>query len=866
MPFYNIIHYMKMSKCYPMILVSLLLALGITNAFSQNRITHKKGKASLNIIKSDSLPELNKLQPYDKVITAEAKSFKGIFTISKVKNKYYFEIPDSILDRDFLVSSYLKKGPAIFPRPTEGFAGEILGNTQISFSKGPNNKLFIKRLVYDEIANDSTDNGLHRSLKMNDIQPIMFAFNIVTNGQNTTVIDVTDFLNSDLSIISGNVKKLFMATAFQSDKSYIDTIQVFPMNIEVTGTKTYIVDQSAFTTEINTSFVLLPKKAMQIRYADERIGYNSQLRTNFDMDSQRGKIIERITRWRLEPKAEDLERYMKGELVEPIKPIVFYIDPTTPKKWVPYIVKAVNDWQPAFEQAGFKNAIYAKEATMNDTSRNPKDSRFNTIVYVPSMTSGIFHNLTIDPRSGEILQANILINHNTLAVLHDTYMMQTSAVDRRARNVEYSTELMGELLRVALSVHVGNCLGLLENAGASSTVSVAKLRDKGWVVKHGISPSIMQGAMFNYVAQPEDRIPEAGLLAHVGEYDKWAISFGYRCFPKINNSIAERDYLRKIIADSLRVKSQLYYGAAPKENELASDPRNQSDDLGDNAIEASSLGIKNLKYILPHLRQWTAQPDKLYATNGQFGISFYHLIEQFDNYLRNVANIFGTYYYNPHGTESKEQVYKPVSIGQQRKSMAFLKTEVFDKVPRWIVSDSIINICLDLPYNNTVYSLGTDMLNSLLDLKRLKKINATAERFGGNNTYDLISYLTDLDSCIWPELGTSRKVSSYHMVLQKMYITAIATIIDTPRDITNTIVVAISRGHLIDLKQKVISSLKLVKGQNSSDHYRDILAQINKLIDPKRVIPASVNSQIPQQGQKNVQEVTHFWEKKSVQY
>jgi hypothetical protein len=857
---------MKIFKYRLIILMSLLLIFGITNTFSQKKKVQKKGKISQNVIKSDSLPGLNKPQPYDKVITSDARIFKGAYTVIRVKDKYYFEIPDSILERDFQVISRIEKGPAIFQRDPEGFAGKILGNTQISFSKGPSNKLFIKRLIYEEIANDSSDNGLNHSLKMNDLQPVLFAFDIKAYGKNSIVIDVTDFLNSDLAIISGNIKELFKAMAFQPDRSYIDTVQAFSTNVEVFGIKTYITNQTAFTTRINTSFVLLPKIPMQVRYSDERIGYDSQLRIDFDQDSQRAKTIERITRWRLEPKVKDMARYLKGELVEPIKSIIFYIDPTTPKKWVPYIIKAVNDWQPAFERAGFKNAIYAKETTMNDTCWNVKDGRFNTIVYVPSMASGIFNNLVTDPRSGEILQANIQINHNTLSLLHDTYLAQAGAIDQRARNVEYSTELMGELLRVELSVNVGYSLGLLENPGASSVVPVAKLRDKGWVEKHGISPSIMQGTLFNYVAQPEDKITKDGIIARIGEYDKWAIAFGYKCFSKMNNPIEERDYLRKMIADSLRVNPQLYYGAAPKKNELVSDPRNLSDNLGDNAIESSYLGIKNLKNIALHFPQWTAQADKLYdAKGGPFGATFNFLIAQFYACLNNVASIFGTYYYHPHGTESDQKVYTPVALGQQKKSLAFLKSELFNKAPQWIASDALTNLSIDFPYNNYMYRVGVDLLNSLLNLKRLKNINATAERFGESKTYTLVSYLSDLNACIWPELGTPQKVSSYHMVLQKMYIADIATVIATSRDITNTAAIAISRGHLIDLKQRITKSLKLITDQSSKNHYRDILVQINKLTDPKRATSASVNMQAPQ-GLINIQEGTRFWRKESVQY
>jgi hypothetical protein len=850
------------------ILVSLFLAIGTSSSFSKaNRKTSEKKEIDKNAVKTDSVLGLNRPQPYDKVITADAKSFNGAFIVHKVKDRYYFEIPDSILGRDFQVVSSIGKGPAVRHRSPEGLAGKILGNMQISFSKAPSDKLFIKRMEYDEIANDSTNNGLYNALKMNSLQPVLSAFEIKAYGKNSVVIDVTDYLNGDLPIITGNIKEVFQATSLQADRSYINFINAFPININIETVKTYNVDQASITTQINTNFILLPKQIMHIRYADQRVGFDSQIRTDFDQDAQRGKKVEFIKRWRLEPRPEDLDRYEKGELVEPAKPIVFYIDPTTPQKWVPYIIKAVNDWQTAFEKAGFKKAIYAKEATINDSCWNIRDGRFNTIIYEPAMTSGIAHNLVIDPRSGEIIQASIRINHNTLSSLHDTYLIQAGAIDKKARNAEYSTELMGELLHTLLTGHIGSTLGLSDNAGAASTVPVAKLRDKEWVAKHGISPSIMQNTLFNYVAQPEDSMTENEIFGHIGDYDKWAIFWGYKCFPQMNNPIAVRDYLRKIVADSLSTNPWLYYGAIPKEKELVSDPRNQPYNLGNDAIEANALAIKNLKIVAHNLVKWTAKPYELYSPNGgQLGLISYALLGQFSNNLENVANIFGTYYYNPHGPESNEKVYKYVPLVLQKKSMTFLKTELFEKAPLWILPETITNYMVDLPYNNYVFSLGTYVLKrDLLDFKRLRNINSTAERFGANNTYSLAMYFRDLDACIWSELGTSKKVSSYHMILQKTYLDALNAVIDTPREITGISVIALTRGHLIELKQKVIKSLKLINNKSSKDHYLDILAQINKLTDPKREVPAPVLPQAPN-GQNKIQTNLLSWKNDSVQF
>jgi hypothetical protein len=357
------------------------------------------------------------------------------------------------------------------------------------------------------------------------------------------------------------------------------------------------------------------------------------------------------------------------------------------------------------------------------------------------------------------------------------------------------------------------------------------------------------------------------IFGHIGDYDKWAIFWGYKCFPQMNNPIVVRDYLRKIVADSLSINPRLYYGATPKEKQLVSDPRNQPYNLGNDAVEASALAIKNLKIVAANLVKWTAKSDELYSPNGgDLGITSNALFNQFSNYLESVANVFGTYYYNPHGVESNEMVYKCVPLALQKKSMTFLKTELFDKVPEWILPEATANIMIDLPYNNFIYSFGADFLKLfLLDFKRLGNINSTAERFGANNTYSLAMYFSDLDTGIWSELATSQKVSSYHMVLQKIYLDAMNAVIDAPREITNISVIALTRGHLVELKGKVINSLKLIKDQSSKDHYRDILAQINKLTDPKRVAPAPTLPQSPK-GQNKVQADIRFWKNESVQF
>ncbi|OXG05080.1 uncharacterized protein DUF5118 [Flavobacterium araucananum] len=861
---------MKNFKISRNFLVTLLCIVGINSTFSQtDKKSSKKEKAGKNASKTDSIPDFNKPQPYDKVISSDAKLSKGVFVVAKVKERYYFEIPNEVLDRDFQVTSRIGKGPAVFQKVPEGSAGKLLESTQIRFTKAPNDKLFVKRFVYDQVATDSSDNGLYRTLKVNDLQPVMTAFDIKAYGKNSLVIDVTDYINSDLGIFTGKLKDIFQTTAFQADRSYINSIEALPTSVEVFTVKTYEDNNKSYlTTEVNTSFLLLPKETMRIRYSDERIGYSTLLRTDLDQDPQRIKKVEIINRWRLEPKVEDKERYAKGELVDPQKPIVFYINPTTPKKWVPYIKRAVSDWQAAFEKAGFKNAIYAKEATISDSIWNAKNGGFNTINYAPNMGSDISQNVTIDPRSGEILQANIQINHNVLFALYGTYLVQAGAIDKRAQNRAYSDDLMGELMRVELTAQVGSTLGLLKNAGAASTVAIAKLRDKQWTSKHGISPSIMQNTLFNYVAQPEDNITENGILGRIGDYDKWAIFWGYKIHPDLKNLIQERTYLRQILTDSLKVNPQLYYGVQPKDNDPVTDPRNQTNSLGTNTVESSRLGIKNLKIILSNLPKWTLNKEELYApTGGQIGYSYGYVVSQYRTYLENVSNILGTYYYNPHDSGSTQKTFSCVPLEEQKKAMTFLTTEIFDKQgPQWLIDENITKLTIDIPYNNDMYSIGANLLvQVMLDFKKLKKINIIAERFGAENTYSLVSYLNDLDKGVWSELNTPQKVSSYHMLLQKMYLKASNVILDTPRDINSATTIAITRGHLLDLKQRVMGTLKITTDKNSKTHYWDVIAEINKLTNPKRVIPAPALPANPEAKKALHQGVSEL-EKESVEY
>jgi len=599
-------------------------------AFSQTHTPHV----------GDSLPALpvsktSGIKPYQTVITKNAKTSIGLFIVHRVDDKIYFEIPDSIFDRDLLITSRLAKAGADMrsSNSMNGYAGDMLNQSVIRFEKGPNNKIFIRDLSFSERSKDST-REMYRAVMNSNIQPIAMAFDVRAvrkdslTGVQHTVIDLTDVVNGDNDLFFwGGDKGKMGLSGYQADKSYLLYIRSFPINTEIRTVKTYtktpINTASLFngvlstntsatklvTVELNTSIVVLPKIPMQPRYADDRVGYFSTSYTDFDADPQGVKRIFFAERWRLQPRKEDLEKYKRGELVEPENPIVIYIDPETPAKWVPYLIQGISDWQAAFEKAGFKNAIIGKVAptTQEDSTWSLEDARHSAIVYKPSPVANASGPHIVDPRSGEVLETHINWYHNVMKLVHDWYFVQTAAVDTAARKMHFSDALMGQLIRFVSSHEVGHTLGLLHNFGSSSATPVEKLRDKKWVEANGHTASIMDYARFNYVAQPEDSISEIGLFPRIGQYDKWAIEWGYRMVPDAKNADDETPVLNKWIIAHANDKRNWFGNEMSQE-----DPRSQSEDLGDNAVKASEYGIKNLKRIMNHLVEWTKEDNEGY--------------------------------------------------------------------------------------------------------------------------------------------------------------------------------------------------------------------------------------------------------------
>jgi hypothetical protein len=764
----------------PVAALALFCTCGVLKKTGQQKST--TAKVEQPAAKADtSKKTANKLKPYKEVVTDKAVTDTGLFMIHKIDDRYLFEIGDSLLGRDILIVNRIDKSAAIL-RPAQGYlgyAGDQIGESVVQFEKGPNNKLFLKEISYLERSTDSSENGMYRSVLNSNIQPIVAAFDIKAYSPDSSgiVIDLTDFLGNDNNVLffAEGFKNFIGLGAIQTDRSYIDGVKSFPLNVEIRTVKTYAISGanaidannrpmfpgSFATYELNSSIVLLPSNPMPTRQYDPRVGYFATGYRDFDANPQRVQTVNMITRWRLEPKPEDIERYKRGELVEPQKPIVFYIDPATPKKWVPYLIQGVNDWQKAFEKAGFKNAIIAKEAPTNDPEWSLYDARHNAIVYKPSVVPNASGPHVHDPRTGEILETHINWYHNVMQLLHDWYMIQAGAIDPKARKMQFDDSLMGQLIRFVSSHEVGHTLGLRHNFGSSSTVPVDSLRSKRWVEANGHTPSIMDYARFNYVAQPEDNISEKGIFPRIGVYDEWAIEWGYRWFPRFKNKDEEKTYMNQWVIRKLNADKRLWFGS---EGVFYPDPRRQSEDLGDDVIKASTYGIKNLKRIVAQLPSWTREPNADYNNlRRMYGA----LESQYLRYIYHVVSYVGGVMETPKTVDQEGSEVEYVSRAKQKQAIRFLIDEAL-KEPYWLI---------DYPYVLSIGWGGTlalnnrreeilDNLTSSFTFLRLMKW----EGLRPNEAYTVKELLTDLKEGIFSELKTGKNISRGQRFIQKAYI------------------------------------------------------------------------------------------------
>ena len=637
-------------------------------------------------------------------------------------------------------------------------------------------------------------------------------------------VDVTSLVSNDNIVvgISEQRKTQLGVTGFKKELSYVDYIHTFPINTEVATVRTYGAKTSSrstsgrltgsLTLKLNTSFVLLPKDEMQYRSFDERVGYFTEGFYEYGDDQQRVDRRDVITRYRLVPK--DIDAYRRGELVEPIKQIVYYIDPATPKKWVPYLMAGVDDWNVAFEAAGFKNAICAKEWP-NDSTMSLEDARFSVIRYLASDISNAYGPHVSDPRTGEIIESHVGWYHNVMDLLHGWYQVQAGAVDPRARHPKFDDELMGQLIRFVSSHEIGHTLGLRHNMGASYATPVDSLRSKAWVEKFGHTASIMDYARFNYVAQPEDNISQEGIFPRINDYDKWAIEWGYRYFPDLATEKEQRLALNKMTIEKLNQSQRFWFGGEGNDN----DPRAQTEDLGNDAMKAGDYGIRNLKRIIKNLPEWNYEEGDM---DDNLRNAYRNLISQMGRYAKHVYNQIGGTFHNYKSSDQQGVVYTPIDAKTQRRALKWLNDNII-KEPTWLISESFVRRLSNVP-QQAILSLGTSTIDRLTSSSTINNVSKNAYL---PNAYKPMDYINDLVGYLFSETQSGRSTGLWTREMQRR---AVKNLIADWRGQQNEE----QRPFTLSALQKIRTRVSGASGDaDTRAHYADLALQIKLALEGK---------------------------------
>jgi len=736
-----------------LVMCVVLLSSCASSKKAQNRSGDKPSKPK----KSE-----NGLKAYSDVITDEAETDEGLFDVHKIDEDYYYEIPDSLLSREMLLVSRIAE-----TQNEIGYGGEKL-NTQVVRWQKKNDKILLRHVTFENVASDSLP--VYKAVQNSNFEPIIASFDVKSLGEDSSgvVIDVTDLYASDVKALGlqDGRREQYRVRRLDTDRSFIEHINSYPQNIEARNLMTYDASNppsssstGTISMEINHSMVLLPKDKMETRSYDQRVGYFSIEQTDYGTEAHKAAKKQYITRYELVPK--DKEAYMNGKLVEPVNPIVYYIDPATPKQWRPYLKEGVEMWNKAFRAAGFKNAIIAKDPPSKEENPewSPEDVRYSVIRYFASDIQNAYGPHVHDPRTGQILESDIGWYHNVMNLLRNWYFVQTAATNPEARSVQFDDEVMGKLIKFVSSHEVGHTLGLPHNWGSSYAFPVDSLRSPSFTSTHGTAPSIMDYARFNYVAQPGDGVESFGPA--IGEYDKWSVKWGYTWFP---DSMSKEEKEARLNQWTLeRAGDPVYFYGAQSGSKI--DPRSQNEDLGNNAMKASELGIANLKRITSNLVEWTSRDGANFAELEEL---YNSIANQWGRYMGHVTKNIGGVYENNKTYEQEGPVYTFVPQKTQEEAMEFLIDYGFT-TPNWMLNDDVLNRINQSTVVNNIRDAQANVLEGVTDPQRIARLIEFDAR-NSEDTYDAFEMMDDLRNGIWSELDNNSAIDVYRRNLQRAYL------------------------------------------------------------------------------------------------